>query len=224
MYPVTYLESAKMSFFKLSRLLGISTLILMALSIMGSTSQSDISAQASTATPAATCGAALLPTEAATGEPTLESTAEATQDANAPIQYVSFTPTDIHFNPNQDKPFALITVYSLIFQSQLSNSLHIEKPQFELAINGVPWGTLASTDFRTGQLLPHATQGIVLQNLTIISKTTPAQQAILDCLKMYQPVDLTLAGTIDAYPNGKKQSVAVTLTTRQVVLREHKQP
>ncbi len=214
-----------MYFMKLSRLLCISILSLMAVVIMANSSQGITAAQSSTveATSDATCGVTAA-TEVAPLQTVTPATAtlEATQDAIAPVHYISFTPTEIRFNPNPDKPFALITVYSLIFQNQLNGSLHIEKPQFQLAINDVPWGTLVSTDFQTGQLLPHAVQGIVLQNLTIISKTTPAQQAILECLKMHQPVDLTLTGTMDAYPNGTKQQVAVTLTSRQVVLSEHK--
>ncbi len=165
-------------------------------------------------------------TAEATSEATLEATVEVTSEATAeisdvPLQLDSFMPTDIHFNPDADQPFALITVYSLIFQNQLNQALHIEKPHFQLTINDVDWGELVSTDFQTGVLQPYAIQGIVLQNLTIIAKTTPAQQAILTCLKTYQPVDLTLTGTLDVFPNGIKQTLPLTLTTRQVVLREH---
>lgn len=186
-----------MTFLKLSRLMGITVLILTALATMGNT-RTDFRLQVSTPTATKTdCNSsptmlATSPTEAVVTQSTPEATIEVAQNADSALQYVSFEPTDIHFNPDPNKPFALITVYSLIFQNQLSESLHIEKPQFQLAINGVSWGTLVSTDFQTGQLLPHATQGIVLQNLTIISKTTPEQKAILDCLKASQPVDLTL--------------------------------
>ncbi len=174
------------------------------------------------ATPAATVPATLSATTAATAAATLEITSEATEEADAPVHFVSLMPTDIHFNPSADKPVALVTVYSLIFENALDVPLHIQKPAFQLAINDVPWGAMVSTDFQTGEMQPHATQGIVLQNLTIIASATPQQKVILNCLKTYQPVDLTLTGTLDAYPNGTKHSVAVTLMTRQVVLREHR--
>lgn len=223
-----------MFFLRMSRLLSISIGLLFAIALLSSRSGDAFAVQLSQGTPdiTAPCVAALATGEApmstasatvtasATMQATVEVTAEATQGVNAPIQYVSFTPTDIRFNPNREKPFALITVYSLIFKSQMGSSLHIEKPQFQLAINKVPWGVLASTDFQTGDLMPYATQGIVLQNLLIIAKATPDQQVILECLKAHQPVDLTLTGTLDAFPDGSKQSVGVTLTTRQIVLHE----
>src|SRR5579859_2584931 len=229
---------------KLARLLlpgAAPTLSVLALLLLGSPAQSPVAAQQATEGPTTpsvcaakatataqaseiagtTEAATLSATQATTLELTPEVTSEATQEAEAPVHFISLMPTDIHFNPSLDKPVALVTVYSLIFENELSVPLHIEKPVFQLTINKVTWGAMVSTDFQTGEMQAHATQGIVLQNLTIVTSTNAQQKVILDCLKTYQPVDLTLTGTLDAYPNGTKQRVTVTLVTRQVVLREH---
>lgn len=201
---------------------GLVTALLLTSASMGGVSR----AQSATET-ASACSAAPMATATAEATDaaalTPEATPEVTPSGDAPLVPVSFVPTDIHFNPSAEAPFALITVYSLVFQSQSAGVLHIEKPHFQLAIDGVPWGELVSTDFQTGQLMPHATQGIVLQNLTIIAKSTPEQQRILECLKAGQSVDVTLTGTLDAYPNGVKQAVDLTLTTPQVVFSKHGQ-
>ena len=224
---------------KSSRLVHLTAMLVLTVSFVGlmsAGSRSTVAAKQATAqatliaTSSASCTTSPVATLSATASGTLpatliattEPTSEATEADDMPIHFVTIQPTDIRFNPNADKPVALVTVYSLIFQNQLSAILHIEKPHFQLAINGVPWGELVSTDFQTGQMQGSAEQGIVLQNLTIIAKTSPEQKAILDCLKTYQPVDLTLTGTLDAYPNGTKQTVAVTLINRHVILREHK--
>jgi hypothetical protein len=155
----------------------------------------------------------------ATSQATTEATSLATQAADAPLNFVSFLPTDMKFNPSNDKPVVVVMVFSLIFQNRLGEALHVENPQFQLSIDNVTWGKVASTDFQTGQLLAHATHGIVLQSLTIVGKTTDAQKAILECLKNNIPVDLTLTGTVDAFPGGNKQTVSVTLITRHIVIR-----
>ena len=229
-----------MLFFNASHLLCLGTELVFAVSMITSSSPLRADARQAIAPAAATSGAmcavgtptstldategalsTALATAAATIQVTTEATEEATQEADAPIHYLSFTPTDIHFNPTVDAPFAVITVYSLVFRNQLGTALHFEHPRFELAINGVEWGTLVSTDSQTGQLLGHASYGIALQNLLIVAKATPEQQAILGCLKTHQPVDLTLTGSLEVFPDGNKQSVPVTLFSRQIVLREH---
>ncbi len=174
--------------------------------------------------PAIDCNAPLAsPTAASTYTATPEAapTSLATQQATDPIKFVSFLPTDIRFNPDPQKPVALVIVFSLIFQNQLNTALHIEHPRFRLAIDDVPWGDLSSTDFQTGDMPAQAQQGIVLQSLTLINNTTPAQQAVLPCLKTGDPVDLTLTGTMDAFPNGTKQGVGVRLISPQVIIRAH---
>ena len=196
---------------------------------MAQTTEQATMQAASTAATATGCGCdmpaamATVPSMGATLAATTDATPMilATQDASEPVRYVSFLPTDFRFNPNADKPVVLVMVFSLIFQNQLDTTLRIEKPHFQLAINGVPWGDLSSTDFQMGQLTGHAEQGIVLQSLTLINKTTPAQRCVLTCLKTYQPVDLTLTGTLDAFPGGNKQTVSGTLVTQQVIVREH---
>ncbi len=228
---------------KLTRLFVGGTIVLVSLqlfsnpaasrtALMAQTTEQAITQAASTEATATGCGCdrsaatPTLPSTPSTGA-TLAATADATpmilatQDASAPVRYVSFLPTDFRFNPNPDKPVVLVMVFSLIFQNQQESALRVEKPRFQLAINGVPWGDLSSTDFQMGQLAGHAEQGIVLQSLTLISKTTPAQRCVLTCLKTYQPVDLTLTGTLDTFPGSNKQTVSGTLVTRQVVVREH---
>ncbi len=166
--------------------------------------------------------AVILP---ATLEATLSATANAeptalvTQEADAPLHFLSFLPTDMKFNPCVEKPVVVVIVFSLVFQNQLGDELHVENLQFELAIDDVQWGKLASTDFQTGQLVAHATHGIVLQSLTIVGKTNDSQKAILECMKMNAAVDLTLTGTVDAYPGGNKQTVKVRLLVNDIIIR-----
>ena len=169
---------------------------------------------------------ATLPATAAavmTTEPTMAATipSVATASAADPLQLISFLPTDIRFNPNPDKPVALVIVFSLIFKNQLNDALHVEAPRFQLAINGVNWGALSSTDFQTGQLAAGAEQSIVLQSLTIISQAKAEQQPVFACLRTHQPVDLTLSGTINVFPGGVKQIITATLVTSQIVVTEH---
>lgn len=230
-----------MTYIKLPRLLFSGAIVLLLVHGVGAGASSSVRTEAAlqatapgndasnctalAATPAGTMRATVAATLAATNAPTTEATLAATENisgisAGAPLRFVSFLPTDIRFNPDPDKPVALVIVFSLIFDNQLAEQVHIAAPRFQLAINDVPWGMLSSTDFQTGQLSGHAEQGIVLQSLTIISKTMPEQQAVLACLKAHVPLDLTLTGTLDVYPGGVKQSVAVHLVTPQIVVRE----
>lgn len=176
-------------------------------------------------TTAATAIMTTVPTAAATLlSPTPAATSLATQDATAPLQLTSFLPTDIRFNPNPEKPVALVMVFSLIFRNQQADMLHVEAPRFRLAIDGIDWGELSSTDFQTGQLSANAEQSIVLQSLFITPKANADQQAVLTCLRTFQPVDLTLSGTINVFPGGTKQIISATLLTPGIVVREHQAP
>lgn len=168
-----------------------------------------------TATPSAT-------TEAeATVEATLEGTAEATADLSdpSPLRVTGFEATDIKFNPSEDKPVVVIMVFSLVFQNTTQETLQLRAPKFQLAIDDVPWGNVASTDFQTGQLLAGATQGIVLQSLTFSSKTSPQQQTVLECIRQGYPVDLRLTGTISQQLGEDLQAIPLDFTTPQTLMK-----
>ncbi len=155
-----------------------------------------------------------------------EATAEATvigmQQDDAAIHFNTFLPTDIKFNPDTKNPVVVIMVFSLVFQSQLDQSVELRTPKFKLAIEGVDWGDIASTDFQMGQLRAHGTQGIVLQSLTFVNKTNDAQKALLDCIENERPVDLTLTGTIDATIGDQQQIIEVEVTSPNVIIQARK--
>ncbi len=218
-----------------SKLLGSVACLILTIGIAGTAqgqsaasrpNRAQATAAASSIVPSSPCNAVSTPaaTELATPAatvtvtPTLAATTAATPD-NTLIRLVSFAPTDIHFNPDPVKPVAVIIVFSFIFQSQSAESLHIESPRFQLAIDDVAWGALSSTDFQTGTLPANGEQGIVLQSLTLVKQTTPAQGAILACLRDQQPVTLTLSGTLNAFPGGVKQSIVVNFTTEPIIVR-----
>lgn len=150
----------------------------------------------------------------------VEATSEATADA--PLHFDSFTSTDVSFNPDKEKPVVVVIVFSLVFQNQLNESIDVRAPKFQLAIDGIFWGEVASTDFQMGQLLANATQGIVLQSLTFVNNTTEDQKAVLECIENERPVDLTLIGTIDAYVDGQQQTIQVEFVSRDVIIQARK--
>ncbi|MHB8630102.1 MAG: hypothetical protein ACYDBJ_28155 [Aggregatilineales bacterium] len=170
------------------------------------------------------------PMATATVSATTQATAQAvatviaTASADSPLRFNSFLPTDFRFNPNPDKPVALIMVFSLIFQNERDDALTVQHPRFQLAIDDVPMGDLTSSDFQTGSLNPHATEGIVLQTLLLVPRATDSQKLVLECIKNGVPVDLSLYGTIETYPGGTKQIVNVSLLTPQTVIRAHQSP
>jgi hypothetical protein len=161
-------------------------------------------------------------TETPAPEATLESTITGSQDANAPLHFDTFTPTDVNFNPDKKQPVVVIMVFSLVFQNQLNQSIEVRSPRFQMAIDGVPWGDVASTDFQTGQLLANATQGIVLQSLTFVNNATDDQKLVLTCIENEHPVDLTLTGTMDVTVDGKAQTISIELTSPDVIIRARK--
>lgn len=146
--------------------------------------------------------------------------AVATSEQGAILRFIAFEPTDIKFNPSAEKPVVVVIVFSLVFENELNETIRIENPQFELSIEGVSWGKIASTDFQVGQMLANATQGIVLQSLTIMAKATDAQKAVLECLKNKHPVTLTLTGTMDVTRNGEKQKAQASLSIPNTIFRE----
>jgi hypothetical protein len=161
-------------------------------------------------------------TETPVPEVTLEPTVTGSQDADAPLHFDTFTPTDVNFNPDKKQPVVIIMVFSLVFQNQLNQSIEVRSPRFQLAIDGVPWGDVASTDFQTGQLLANGTQGIVLQSLTFVNNATDAQRMVLTCIENERPVDLTLTGTIDVTVDDKQQIMSIELTSPDVIIRARK--
>lgn len=170
----------------------------------------------------ARCAAPMIATPATTATlaTTLPSTSAPTPIPGAVLRFISFEPTDIKFNPSVDKPVVVVIVFSLVFENELNTAIRIDNPQFELSIEGVSWGKIASTDFQTGQLTANATQGIVLQSLTIMAKATDAQKVVLDCLKNKHPVTLTLTGTMDVTVNSEKQKVQASLSIPNTIFRE----
>lgn len=142
----------------------------------------------------------------------------ATNEVNTALQFIDLEPFDVRFNPNRDKPFVVIMSFTLFFKNQLNETLDVRTPRFQLSIDQVAWGDLASTDFQMGKLQANARQGIVLQSLMVMNKATDPQKAVLECVKAKAPVDLVLTGTIDVYPDGTKQTLTVDLVTKQVVL------
>lgn len=153
----------------------------------------------------------------------VEATPEATVlAADVPLHFESFTSTDVNFNPTKDQPVVVLIVFSLIFQNQLNQSIDVRAPKFQLAIEGIPWGEVASTDFQMGQLLANATQGIVLQSLTFVNTTSDDQKAVLECIENERPVDLTLTGTIDTYVDDEQQTIQVEFTSPDVIIQARK--
>lgn len=174
------------------------------------------------AEPEVTSAAEITPEATAPAEATAEVMVEGVQDPDAPLHFNSFLPTDIQFNPDAENPVVVIMIFSLVFENQLPGSIDVTSPKFQLAIDGVPWGDVASTDFQIGQLLGHATQGIVLQSLTFFNNTTDDQKAVFECIKNQRPLDLTLTGTINVAVDGQEQTIQVELTTPQVVIQARK--
>jgi hypothetical protein len=160
------------------------------------------------------------PTADATETP--EATVVADQKPDAPLHFNTFLPTDVKFNPDTKKPVVVIMVFSLVFQNQLNQSINLRLPKFKLAIEGVDWGDIASTDFAMGQLLANATQGIVLQSLTFVSKTTDAQKTVLSCIENQRPVDLTLSGTMQVTVGDQEQTIEIELTSSDVIIQARK--
>src|SRR5579859_1173493 len=123
-------------------------LVLLGILVMfnGAAGKLQVTGEATTAATIAAidCNAPTASPTAASTQATVTATPEAaptslaTQQATDPIKFVSFLPTDIRFNPDPQKPVALVIVFSLIFQNQLNTALHIEHPRFRLAIDDVP--------------------------------------------------------------------------------------
>jgi hypothetical protein len=153
-------------------------------------------------------------------------TPEATEEANVltieadegPLEFTDYHVNEARFNPNPEKPAALNIMASLHFQNTSRERLEVRSPRFALKINGVEWTNLTSTDFQIGRLQPGAGQGIELQSLLIIRKATEEQEPILEDIKAGLPVDLEITGTILVYPQGKEQTLEVTITLEKVIL------
>ncbi len=209
----------------LKLILTVNTIVVVVLLLSASGGHTPVAAQATPGatpfTPSCALAAPMTPepTAAATSPAKSAATPFATQMADAPLRFTEFLIGDIKFNPDVNNPFAIVMVFTLVFANQEKSSLEVQHPQFQLSIEGVPWGDLASTDFQMGRLQSGSSMGIVLQNLTILSKTTEAQKAVLECLKTSRPVDVGLTGTLEAYPGGNRQIVSVSLLLKQVVLR-----
>jgi len=184
----------------------------------------DATAEATAAVPNCALQPEVTPIAETTASP--EATAEATvigiQQSDAPIHFDTFLPTDVKFNPDTKNPVVVIMVFSLVFQNQIDQTVELRAPKFKLAIDGIEWGDIASTDFQMGQLRAHGTQGIVLQSLTFVNKTTDAQKAVLPCIENLHPVDLTLTGTIEATVGDQQQTIEVELTSPNVIIQARK--
>lgn len=211
------------------RFIKVSTVIFLTLLISLTIKIHIIEAQEATADATASAPNCANPAEAtATAESTSapEATAEATvtgvQQDDATIHFNTFLPTDVKFNPDTKNPVVVIMVFSLVFNNQLDQSIALRAPKFKLAIEGVEWGDIASTDFQMGQLRAHGTQGIVLQSLTFVNKTSDAQKTVLDCIENEKPVDLTLSGTIEATVGDQEQTIAVEATSPDVIIQARK--
>jgi hypothetical protein len=174
------------------------------------------------ATPAAEVESTETPAPDSTPEVTLEPTVVGEQDLDAPIHFETFVSTDVNFNPDKENPVVVVIVFSLIFQNQLNEAIDVRAPKFQLAMDGVSWGDIASTDFQMGQLLANATHGIVLQSLTFVNNTTDEQKQVLDCIENERPVDLTLTGTIEVYVDGEQQTINVNVTSPDVIIQARK--
>jgi hypothetical protein len=174
--------------------------------------------------PSCITSAAMLE-QTATPEVTPEATMVATSEMIAtaevvdqPLVFLDFEPYDLRFNPNADNPFAVIMNFTLFFHNVSGETLEVRRPQFQLAIEGLEWGELASTDFQMGRMQIDATQGIALQSLTLLRNATELQLAVLECIRLEYPVDLELTGTIDTYPNDVLQTLSVEILVEDVVI------
>lgn len=135
-----------------------------------------------------------------------------------PIEFIGFEVNEARFNPNADRPAALNIMSSLDFKNISGGRLEVRYPRLTLKINGVEWTDLASTDFQIGRLQAGAVQGIELQSLLIVRRATDEQKEILETIKQGMPVDLEISGTIQVYPQGKEQTLNVTITLNEIVL------
>ncbi len=212
-----------MRFIKLSAVVFLTLLISLAIKTNYTVAQ-DAAAEATLSVP--TCASQPEATTTAEATSTAEATAEATvigvQQDDVAIHFNTFLPTDVKFNPDTKNPVVVIMVFSLVFENQLDQSIELRAPKFKLAIDGVDWGDIASTDFQMGQLRAHGTQGIVLQSLTFVNKTSDAQKAVLDCIENEQPVDLTLSGTIETTANDQQQTIKIEVTSPDVIIQARK--
>jgi hypothetical protein len=162
---------------------------------------------ASLSTAEATLDAALTPSPTATLDPALE-----------PLSATMIEPFDVRFNPNRDKPFAVVMNYTLTLQNNLTDDLEARNPAFALTLDGVEWGELVSTDFRMGHIQGLRTHGIVLQNLMLMKNATDAQKAVLECIKAGTPIDARVYGTVNVYPGGIEKILDIDLTAEDLVL------
>jgi hypothetical protein len=193
-----------------------------------------VSGQDSTPTPTEEaivpeCALAVIPTEEATALQTAEATLEATMTplpapsatldlALEPLSATVIEPFDVRFNPNRDKAFAVVMNYTLTLQNNLSDDLEVRNPAFSLALEGVEWGELVSTDFRMGHIQGQRTHGIVLQNLMLMKNANDAQKAVLECIKAGAPIDVRVFGTVNTYPGGTETILTIDLTAEDLVL------
>lgn len=171
------------------------------------------------------CALQEAPTPTLTPETTLTPTlipfptATATLDlALEPLSSTEIEPFDVRFNPNRDKPFAVVMNFTLTLQNNLEEDLEVKNPAFELSLDGVEWGELVSTDFRMGHIQGQRTHGIVLQNLLLIKNVTEEQTAVLDCIKAGAPIDVRVSGTVNAYPGGEETVLIIDLTADDLIL------
>lgn len=147
-----------------------------------------------------------------------ETTPEVSDESAVPLlRTLSFEPYDIRFNPNAEQPFAVVMNFTLEFENTLAVPLNVRRPQFELAIEGVEWGELVSTDFQMGRIQAGAKYGIALQNLTLVNKATETQKAVLACIAERIPVDLHVSGSIEALPGEQAERVPLDVFVGAVV-------
>lgn len=167
----------------------------------------------------------VLPTEEATEETAAEATevitpevtAEATETVELPIRYLELEPFDLRFNPNAEAPFAVVMNYTLFFENTLPRSLDVRRPAFTLEIEGVDFGELASTDFAMGRIQGGAEFGIVLQHLTLLNRASDGQKQVLECIRLGQPVNVTVRGQLETYPEEDVVIVPVEIMAIEVV-------
>lgn len=174
------------------------------------------------------CVIGVLEAGEATPEATPEITAEtAAVEATAtpiiprtepPLQFVGFEPYDLRFNPNAENPFALIMNFTLdIANPSQTWAIQLRRPRFELLIETIAWGELASTDFQIGTLPAGGMLGIALQNLTLLNRVNDQQREVITCLQQRKAVDLRVIGHIEANVNGEWVAVEADLEYPDVV-------
>lgn len=100
------------------------------------------------------------------------------------------------FVPDAQNPTAFNLTASLTIANNGSQPLDVREPDFQIHLDGVPFGDLASTDFQTGRIEPHSTLTIELQKTVMLRFTNNDIENVLARIKHQQAVGVLVSGHV----------------------------